>query len=518
MNKLVKAGIGGLLCLAPAAHAVERFSAFHSDIRIAASGELAVTETIELQSAGRGAPRGIVRELAEDYRDRVGGRVRVPLEVDQVLRNGWPEPYELERVANGVRVRTGEPGRALPRGKHAYQITYRTARQVSFLEDHDELYWEVGRSLDATVERLSAEVSFERPVRAGAIKVDASTGAQGARGQDYHAFVREGAAAFRATRPLAAREFMAIVVAFPQGAVERPSQLERSAWYLSTNRGVQVGAAILALMLAFLLACRWRFARVPAPAVLRAAPPEAPRASPPEGVGPGGVRFIDRGGYDERCLSAAILGLQSRGYLRVREHGERLRLERIGEALEWFPGEQALARRLVRERPAEIRRHGRTLEEAGRTLAAELHEAFGRRRWASHAPFTFAAAGMGLAGVAAMRALDTPPAALAIVAGAMALCLALFACRFLPVLARRGREHQEPIDALRQHLRSAEPQTEDEFTRLLPYAVALELEQAWGRRFAERVPANIVELTPRAPDKAPAPPRRPLRHSRSAAA
>jgi hypothetical protein len=516
VNKLVKAGIGGLLCLSPAVHAVERFGAFHSDIRIAASGELAVTETIELQSAGRGAPRGIVRELAEDYRDRVGGRVKVPLAVDQVLRNGWPEPYELERVANGVRVRTGEPGRALPRGKHAYQITYRTARQVSFFEEHDELYWEVGRNLDATVERLSAEVSFERPVPASAIKADASTGAQGAQsgarsaqGQDYHAFVREGSAAFRATRPLTAREDMAIVVAFPKGVVERPSQLERSAWYLATNRGVLVGAAVLALMLAFLLACRWRFARVA---------PLAPRASPPEGVGPGGVRFIDRGGYDERCLSAAILGLQSRGYLRVREHGERLRLERTGEALEWLPGEQALARRLVRERPAEIRRHGRTLEEAGRRLATELHEAFGRRCWASHAPFIFVAAGIGLAGVAAMRALDTPPAALAVIAGAMALCLALFAYWLLPVLSPRGREHQQAIDALRQHLGAAEPESEEEFARLLPYAVALELEQAWGRHFAERVPANIVELTPRAPDKAPAPPRRPLRHTRSAAA
>ena len=58
MNKVVKAGIGGLLCLSPAVHAAERLSAFHSDIRIAASGELAVTETIELQSTGRGGPRG----------------------------------------------------------------------------------------------------------------------------------------------------------------------------------------------------------------------------------------------------------------------------------------------------------------------------------------------------------------------------------------------------------------------------------------------------------------------------
>ena len=60
MNKVVQAGIGGLLCLAPAVHAAERLSAFHSDIHIAASGELVVTETLELQSAGRGAPSGIV--------------------------------------------------------------------------------------------------------------------------------------------------------------------------------------------------------------------------------------------------------------------------------------------------------------------------------------------------------------------------------------------------------------------------------------------------------------------------
>ena len=508
MNKIVQAAIGGLACLSTGAHALERVSAFHSDIRITASGELAVTETIEVQSAARETRRGIVRELFDDYRDRLGSRVKVPLAVDRVTRNGRPEPFALERAADGARIRTGEQGRALPRGKHVYQIAYRTARQVGFFDEHDELYWDVGRGLSAAVERLSAEVSFERTVPASGIKLEAYTGPQGARGQDYHAFVREGSAAFRATRPLAPRESMTIVVAFPKGVVERPSQLERGAWYLSSNRGVPVGAAMLALMLAFLLACRRRFARVPL----------APRAAPPEGVGPGGVRFIDRGAYDERCLGAAILGLQSRGYLRVRELGERLRLERTGEALEWFPGEQSLARRLVRERPADIRRHGRTLEEAGRKLAAELREAFGRRRWASHLPFAFAAAGIGLAGVLAMRALDTPPAAFAIVAGAMALCLLLFAFKLLPVLSRRGREHQEAIDALRQHLATAQPETEEEFTRLLPYAVALELEHAWGRRFAERVPANLVELTPRAPDTALARPRRPLRHTRSAAA
>jgi Predicted membrane protein (DUF2207) len=251
-----------------------------------------------------------------------------------------------------------------------------------------------------------------------------------------------------------------------------------------------------------------RFARTPLP---------TPRAAPPEGVGPGGVRFIDLGRYDERCLSAAVLGLQSRGYLSVQDHGERLKLERGGNDVEWLPGEQSLARRLLRG-PVEIRRHGRTLEEAGRGLAVELREAFGARRWARHAPFAFAAGGIGVAGVLAMRALDTPPIAAAVVAAAMAVALLVFALKLMPILTPRGAEHREAIAALRQYLASADPASEEEFSKLLPYAVALELEDLWGRRFAERVPANLVVLTPRAADRAPERPTRPLRHKRSAAA
>src|SRR5262249_31646800 len=139
---------------------------------------------------------------------------------------------------------------------------------------------------------------------------------------------------------------LAILVFFPKGVVESPSHLERYAaggvegpgaalevrWTLDhalrkededreafARRERPRGLTSLALMLGALFACRARFARIPVP---------APRATPPLGVGPGGVRFIERGEYDERCLSAAILGLQSRGYLRVHEHGERLRLER----------------------------------------------------------------------------------------------------------------------------------------------------------------------------------------------
>jgi len=509
LKNVVRTGFAAALCLSTAVHAVERVGAFHTDIRISASGALSVTETIELQAAGRELRRGIEREYPGDYRDRLGNRMSVPIVIDKVLRNGAPEAYTLERVANVTRLRTGELGTALPLGKHVYQISYRTERQIAFFEDHDELYWDIARGLNVAIERLSAEVSFEAPVPAERIRLEAFTGPQGGHNQDYHAFVREGSAAFRSTKPLAPHEGMAILVAFPKGVVAQPSLLERGAWQAATNQGIPVGAGVLALMAAFLFACRQRVARRPAP---------APRAAPPEGVGPGGVRFIDRGVCDERCVSAALLGLQTRGYLRIREHGERLRLERTGAEVEWFAGEEALARRVLRDEHAEIRRRGRTLEEAGRKFSEELRQAFARRAWTRHGSFALAAAGIGAAGVLAMLALDTPRLATALVGGAMLAVLALFSVKLLPVYRARGRDHQEAIDALRRYLASAEPKNRDEFARLLPYAVALELEEVWSERFAETLPSVVVKLTPPAPGTAPARPRRPTRHTRSAAA
>jgi hypothetical protein len=230
------------------------------------------------------------------------------------------------------------------------------------------------------------------------------------------------------------------------------------------------------------------------------------------------VRFIDRGRYDERCLGAALLGLQARGYLRIRERGERFRLQRTGEDVEWFPGEEALARRLLRDADAEMRRHGRAMDEAGRAFSRALLQAFGQRAWAREGSFVLAAAGIGVAGLLAMLTLDAVPEAIAVTGAAMLAVLAVFGFKLLPVFMMRGRVHQPDIDALRSYLASAEPKDEEEFARLLPYAVALELENVWGRRFVEKLPSNLVGFSAREPDRALAPPTRPLRHRRSAAA
>ncbi len=131
-----------LLAALPCA-AQERITDFHSDIRIERSGALAVVERFTVQVEGKQVKRAIVRDFLTDYRDSLGNKVNVPFKVERVTRNGAAEPFVLERLANGMRVRVGLAQAPLPHGPHTYEIAYRTARQLGFFEEHDELYWNV---------------------------------------------------------------------------------------------------------------------------------------------------------------------------------------------------------------------------------------------------------------------------------------------------------------------------------------------------------------------------------------
>jgi len=194
----------------------------HSEIRVASSGELTVTERITLQAAVAMPP--LERELPAGSR------------VVEVMRNGQPEPYEVE----GRRLRVRAPASA---GRHLYRITYRSLRQVRFLEAHDELRWSAG-----SAERLTAEVVLPAAVPARSIHADAT-------GREWQSFVRDGRAAFRA------RESLAIRVRFPKDVVAAPQLGERARWFAADYLGLLLVAAGLCLTAAVLLQLKKTSAR-----------------------------------------------------------------------------------------------------------------------------------------------------------------------------------------------------------------------------------------------------------------
>ncbi len=123
--------------------AEERITSFVSDVTVNADASLTVRETITVQAEGYEIKRGILRDFPTVYRDRMGQRVVVGFEVLDVERDGRDEPFAIESISNGKRIRIGDKDVLLDFGQHSYQITYRTTRQLGFFEDFDELYWNV---------------------------------------------------------------------------------------------------------------------------------------------------------------------------------------------------------------------------------------------------------------------------------------------------------------------------------------------------------------------------------------
>jgi hypothetical protein len=481
-----------ILLLTGDCKAAERVLDFHSDIRIATDGTLTVTEMIAVQVEGREIRRGILRDFPTDYRDARGARVTVPFEVVSVRRDDAPEPYRLERMSNGVRVRIGNPDVLLAAGRHAYEIRYRTARQIGFFRDADELYWNVnGNGWTFAFDHISAEVRLPQNVPAASLKAEAFTGPVGAQGRDYEAFVQDGAAAWRSTRGFAPREGMTIVLQFPKGIVARPTPLQRLTWFFAANKGVLAGLGGAVLLLLFLY---WRWSVVGRDP---AAGPRFPRYDPPPGLGPAAARFVYKMGADDRCFAAGLLGLGQRGFLRIKQQGDAFSLDRTGQKIDLLPGEQALVDMLLAPgHPLLLNRsHDPGVEQARKNFAAQLAAKYGsgglfsKNSGSMVLGILFAAATLG-----AMHLLDAPEVFLFSVAGAMVLLL-LFFGRIMPAYSVVGRKLEDHIDGLKLYMSVAEadelrrmkapPQTAEEFARLFPYAVALEVEKTWADRFTK---------------------------------
>jgi hypothetical protein len=477
-----------LVLFSSALAAEEKVVSFHSDVQIAADGWMTVTETIDVNVEGRQIKRGILRDFPTDYKDRLGRKVTVPFEVVRVLRDGRDERYSVERKANGASVRIGNPGDVLAKRRHVYEIVYRTRFQVGFFDKHDELYWNVnGNGWTFAMDAISASVALPKAVPAADLKVEAYTGPAGATGRDYRAATRAGGADFSSSRRLRAGEGLTIVFMFPKGVVLPPTLGDKFKRWLDDNLGEAFGAAGFLVFLAFLY-LRWaQVGRDP-----RAGPP-FPRYEAPEGLGPAAVRYLDRMGYDDRCFSAALLGLAQRGFMRIKEDRGSYELERTGQIVPFTPGDVAVAALVPKSGIGTLSlTYDPAVATAQAALSTTLEKEVGAKHYSlNHGSITVAVM-IAAATLGTMYFLDVTLFVI-VPAGLLMLGALIVASKLLPAYTAEGRKRMDEIDGLRQYLTVAEqddlarqkrpPRTKEEFARFLPYAVALDVAKTWGDAF-----------------------------------
>jgi uncharacterized membrane protein YgcG len=295
---------------------------------------MTVTETIKVKSAGQEIKRGIIRDFPTTYHDRFGNTVKVDFQVEQVRRDGQPEPYHVENIANGVKIRIGRKEVFLPPGVYTYVITYKTGRQLGYFQDFDELYWNVtGTGWTFAIDRASATVAL--PEGAKVLQHAGYTGPQGARGKDFSVSSDpEGHIVFTTTRGLNPREGLTIAVAWPKGLVRQPSGQEKMGYFLQDHLSAAVALIWLGVLLCFYLVTWVRVGKDPAKGTI------IPLFSPPKGFSPPSVRYLDRMDFDNKTMAAAVLDMAVKGELTIIENdGEFTLRKKEGGGADLSPGE-----------------------------------------------------------------------------------------------------------------------------------------------------------------------------------
>ncbi len=300
-----------LALLAVPVAAEERIRDFGSDIRIARDGTLTVAETITIASEGDVFKRGIFRDFPTSYDNKYGQRTRVTFDVVSVTRDGKPEPYELEGLSNGTRVKIGQADVFLENGDHRYVITYRTTRQLLFLDGYDEIYWNVtGNGWRVPIDFASVRIALPSPAKFG--QRTSYTGPQGATGTMAQVWdERPGFIAFRTTARLAPNEGLTVGAAFPKGVVDAPSEGTRTWWWLQDWAPLAAGLVAALGLLAYQLRAWWIAGRGPRAGTV------VPIFAPPDGLSAAATRYISRMGMDNRAFTAAIVESGVKGQLHI---------------------------------------------------------------------------------------------------------------------------------------------------------------------------------------------------------
>jgi uncharacterized membrane protein YgcG len=486
----------------------ELIRGYDISVQVGRDGSLEVTERITVHAEGNNIRRGIYRDFPTRYQDRAGNRVVVDLKVLGVLRNDEVEPWFTEERDNGIRINTGNDNFLPVPADYTYTLRYRTTRQLGFFADHDELYWNaIGTGWAFPIEQGGVDVFLPAPVEVEQMSAEGYTGPQGAKGQNYRAtLVEPGHAHWALTQPLQPYEGFTIVLSFPKGLIPAPSAAQRIFWLLKDNRGILVALIGLLLLIVYCVREWTRVGRDPRKGVIIA------RYEPPEGQTPASLRYLMNMGYDMRCFSSDVLALAVAGCLRiVRDKGffkDEWRLESTGAALPEgsTAGQRALLEGLFKdgERTLILKNTNASTLSAARSAHSQAIDKVLQPRYyklnnGSIAKGVLLAAAFAL--LAFWIAGEAGKAAVVVIGVLMVITLIVFG-RLVRAPTAEGRKLMDEVEGLKLYLSVAErdelarmsepgaarpPLDEKRYEILLPYAVALEVEDAWTKKFTAAV-------------------------------
>ncbi len=474
----------------------ERIESFTSDITLSPDSSYVVEETI-VYNFGVLSRHGMYRDIPVSYR-RPEGNFRVRLQILEVKNKfATPYPYETSSEGDSLRIKIGDPDTTVS-GEQTYVIRYRIERGINFFGATDELYWNVtGNKWDIPIEQAKAVIHIPDRSMTASLQKACFLGREGDNDDSSCLFVPISAGfEVSAKRPLGAGEGLTFVLGLPKGFLVQPPWYQHLWWTIQDNWIVFIPVLVF-----LFLFWRWR---------TTGRDPEthkhiAPMYGPPDQLSPAEVGVV----YDETAdmtdISAALIHLAVRGYIRIVQQGKEekksdyqfIRLKAADQSLTSF--EKSLLAAIFSGSINDVKL-SELKNKFYKHLAALKNDLYDTLTGNDYFPknpdkvrSTYIVWGV-LVLIAAFVVGG-------IVGGLGIAALAvtgILICIFAPLMPRKTRKGAEAfihILGLRLYLNRAEkkqidflnaPEKNPElFEKLLPYAMVLGVETAWANEFKD---------------------------------
>lgn len=496
----------------------EKIISFHSDITIAESGSLTVRETIQIYAAGDIFKRGITRALPLSRRDVDNNRIGVDYIIREVLVDGKPVNYFTEKEGGDLVVYVGERDRYLSPGNYRYEILYETAGQIGFFADYDELSWNVNGLSEKTMDSVGAVVRL--PAGAEVISSHCYTGRQGSGDSNCTTQTDEVGVLVVQANNLLSNEMLTLSVGFTKGIVTQPpEQLPRTFTWFERKGLVLLSSLFLVFLFAYYI-YTWRRYGVdpPKPVVI-------PQFSPPDGLSPASVGMLYKGHYLDDFVTASIVNLSVKGFIRIDEVVEkgglfglrsdkRYALARLKEADDKLPAEEQIVMRALFRKTESVTLTGK-YDETIAMMMRDYHKSLkkqhgsvlseGRNLKFHLVPWlAFIAYFIVMVRFVADDLLQFTANRNALVVTLLLGLVSYLLYAWLIVRpGERKLHYRSAVEGLKMYLDVAEEKqlqffnppevTPALFEQLLPYAIALDMEKVWGDKFEKAFLSSALE-------------------------
>ncbi len=321
--KLIVAAVSlSVLCVAPAVHAqgndftINSFDARYALTHVDPQGELHVTERIDVTFPGFN--HGLLRAIPASYKNH-----RLQLHVASVSSDTHaPTQYSIYTENNNRVLKIGDPSKTVT-GQQEYTIDYTVRNVMTFYPDHDEFYWDInGDQWPEQTNHVSLQLQLPDDLQLSKQQPICYVGGYGSSSRDCTVTVNQSQHRLNVetNSRLLSNQTLSLVAGFQKGYFRPSTLLESIGEYKANIFG------FLVPFLLFVIPTGWYW-------FTRGRDPKGRGVIVPEYDVPEGLSALDVGTIidfktDNKDLTATIIGLAVRGYIKIIEQTEERRLRR----------------------------------------------------------------------------------------------------------------------------------------------------------------------------------------------